>query len=49
MSANQGTLRHPRSAVLAHQASCLNLVTHAVIVWHTVSMAAGVEQLKQAG
>ena len=35
--------------MLAHQASCLNLVTNAVIVWNTVYMAAAVEQLKQEG
>jgi hypothetical protein len=47
--ANKGQLRHPRGEVLAHQASCLNLVTNAVIVWNTVYMAAAVEQLKQEG
>src|ERR671922_420282 len=47
--ANQGHLRHPRGEVLAHQASCLNLVTNAVIVWNTVYMAAAVAQLKQEG
>jgi TnpA family transposase len=47
--ANKGQLRHPRGEVLAHQASCLNLVTNAVIVWNTVYMAAVVEQLKQEG
>jgi Tn3 transposase DDE domain len=47
--ANKGQLRHPRGEVLAHQASYLNLVTNAVIVWNTVYMAAAVEQLKQEG
>jgi hypothetical protein len=47
--ANKGHLRHPRGEVLAHQASCLNLVTNAVIVWNTVYMAVAVEQLKQEG
>jgi hypothetical protein len=47
--ANQGHLRHPRGEVLTHQASCLNLVTNAVIVWNTVYMAAVVEQVKQEG
>jgi Tn3 transposase DDE domain len=46
---NQGHLRHPRGEVLAHQASCLNRVTNAVIVWNTVYMAAAVEQLEQEG
>src|SRR5712671_807760 len=47
--ANKGHLRHPRGEHLAHQASCLNLVTNAVIVWNTVYMAAVVEQLKREG
>jgi hypothetical protein len=47
--ANKGQLRHPRGEVLAHRASCLNLVMNAVIVWNTVYMAAAVEQLKQEG
>ena len=49
MIANKGTLRHRRGEVLAHQASCLDLVTKAVIVWNTVYMAAVVEHLTQAG
>jgi TnpA family transposase len=47
--ANKGHLRHPRGEHLAHQASCLKLVTNAGIVWNTVYMAAVVEQLKQEG
>jgi hypothetical protein len=47
--ANKVQPRHPRGEVLAHQASCLNLVTNAVIVWKPVYMAAAVEQLKQEG
>jgi Tn3 transposase DDE domain len=47
--ANKGYLRHPREEVLAHQASCLNLVTNAVIGWNTVYMTAVVEQLQQEG
>jgi TnpA family transposase len=49
MIANKGTLRHPRGEHLAHQASCLNLLTNAVIIWNTVYMAAVVEQLQQEG
>jgi TnpA family transposase len=49
MSANKGQLRHRRGEALTHQALCRNLVTNAVLVWHTVYMAAGVEQLKQEG
>jgi TnpA family transposase len=47
--ANKGHLRHPRGEHWAHQASCLNLVTNAVIVWNTMYMAAVVEQLRQEG
>ena len=43
--ANNGHLRCRRGEALAHQASCLNLVTNAVMVWKTVYMAAAVEQL----
>ena len=43
--ANTGHLRDRRGEALAHQASCLTLVTNAVMVWNTVSMAAAVEQL----
>ena len=43
--ANNGHLRYRRGEALAHQASCLNLVTNAVMVWNTVYMAAAVEQL----
>ena len=45
----RGTSVIPVGEHLAHQASCLNLVTNAVIVWNTVYMAAVVEQLKQEG
>jgi TnpA family transposase len=47
--ANRGQLRRRRGEELAHQASCLNLVTNAVMVWNTVYMTAVVEQLKQEG
>jgi TnpA family transposase len=49
MVANKGQLHQSRGEALTHQALCLNLVTNAVIVWHTVYMAAVVEQLKQEG
>ena len=45
MVANKGQLRRKRGEELANQASCLNLVTNAVILWNTVYMAAAVEQL----
>jgi TnpA family transposase len=40
MVANKGQLRRKRSEELTHQASCLNLVTNAVILWNTVYMTA---------
>jgi len=49
MVANKGQRRQSRGEAFTHQALCLNLVTHAVIVWNTVYMAAVVEQLKQEG
>jgi hypothetical protein len=47
--ANRGQLRCRRGEELAYQASCLNLVTNAVMVWNTVCIMAVVEQLKQEG
>ena len=47
--ANQGQLRRRRPDDLTHHALCLNLVTKAIIVWHTVSMAAVIAQLQQEG
>jgi len=49
MIANKGQLRRKRGEELANQASCLNLVTNAVILWNTVYMTAVIEQLKQEG
>ena len=49
MIANKGHLRRKRGEELVNQASCLNLVTNAVIVWNTVYMAAAVAQLKREG
>ena len=42
MIANKGQLRRKRGEELVNQASCLNLVTNAVIVWNTVYMAEAV-------
>jgi TnpA family transposase len=47
--ANRGQLRRRRGEELAYQASCLNLVTNAVMVWNTVYMTAVMEQLKPEG
>jgi hypothetical protein len=49
MIANKGYLRRKRGAELINQASGLNLVTNAVIVWNTVYMAEAVAQLKREG
>ena len=47
MIANKG--RTPEPQLLANQASCLNLVTNAVILWNTVYMAEAVAQLRREG
>jgi hypothetical protein len=49
MIANKGQLRRKRGEELVNQASCLNLVTNAIILWNTVSMAEVVAQLKREG
>lgn len=49
MIANKGQLRRKRGEELVNQASCLNLVTNAVILWNTVYMAQAVAQLKREG
>ena len=49
MIANKGQLRRKRGDKLVNQASCLNLVTNAVILWNTVYMAEAVAQLKREG
>ncbi len=49
MIANKGQLRRKRGDELVNQASCLNLVTNAVILWNTVYMAEAVAQLKREG
>lgn len=49
MIANKGHLRRKRGDELVNQASSLNLVTNAIIVWNTVYMAEAVAQLKREG
>lgn len=49
MIANKGQLRRKRGDELVNQASGLNLVTNAVILWNTVYMAEAVAQLKREG
>jgi hypothetical protein len=40
-------LRRKQEEGLTHQASCLNLVTNAVIIWNTVYMAKAIDFLGQ--
>ena len=47
--ADKGHVRRRRSEDLANQVSCLNLVTHAVILWNTVYMSEVVAQLRREG
>ena len=49
MIANKGHRRRKRGDELVNQARCLNLVTNAVILWNTVSLAEAVAQLKREG
>src|SRR5262249_51137265 len=49
MIANKGQLRRKSGDELVNQASCLNLITNAVILWNTVYMAEAIAQLKQEG
>lgn len=44
--AHQGQIRQRQDEDLVNQASCLNLVTNAVVAWNTVYMAAAINQLK---
>jgi rRNA maturation protein Nop10 len=47
--AHLGQIRQRNSEDLTNQASCLNLVTNAVVVWNTVYMTAAIKQLKAEG
>ena len=47
--AHQGQVRRGQPEDQANQASCLNLVTNAVIAWNTVYMAAVIDRLKAKG
>ena len=49
MIANKGHVRRKRGEDLANQASCLKLVTNAVILWNTVYMSQVVTQLRCGG
>jgi hypothetical protein len=47
--ANEGKIRQRYEEDQANQASCLTLVTNAVITWNTVYMAAVLDQLRAEG
>ena len=47
--ANEGKIRRNQEEDQTNQASCLNLVTNAVVTWNTVYMTAVIEQLKKEG
>ncbi len=47
--ANLGRLYRRQYEEQVNQASCLNLVTNAVVIWNTVYMTAVLEQLKKEG
>jgi TnpA family transposase len=49
MIANKGQLRRKRGDELLNQASCLNLITNAVILGNIVYMAETIAQLKREG
>ena len=45
--ANRGKIRRKQEEAQANQASCLNLVTNAVVLWNTVYMGAAIDQLRK--
>jgi TnpA family transposase len=47
--AHQGQIRQRQEEELTNQASCLNLVTNAVVTWNTLYMEAAIEQLISEG
>jgi TnpA family transposase len=47
--ANEGKIRRRHYEEQLNQASCLNLVTNAVVLWNTVYMSAVLDQLKAQG
>jgi TnpA family transposase len=47
--ANEGKIRRRYYEEQLNQASCLNLVTNAVVLWNTVYMKAALDQLKAEG
>ncbi len=47
--AHQGAIRQRYEDDLSNQASCLNLVTNAVVTWNTLYMEAAIKQLRSEG
>jgi len=47
--ANGGKIRRKQEEEQNNQASCLNLLTNAVVAWNTVYMTAAIDQLKREG
>src|SRR5262249_46001284 len=47
--ADQGGISHRRLPGVMNKASCLSLVSNAILIWNTLQMARIVETLRQAG
>lgn len=47
--ANEGKIRRKQQEQQTNQASCLNLITNAIVVWNTVYMTAALDQLRAEG
>ncbi len=47
--AHQGAIRQRHEEELTNQASCLNLITNAVVTWNTIYMEAAINQLLSEG
>ena len=47
--AHQGAIRQRQEEELTNQASCLNLITNAVVTWNTLYMEAAINQLRSEG
>ncbi len=44
-----GAIRQRHEEELTNQASCLNLITNAVVTWNTMYMEAAINQLRSEG
>jgi TnpA family transposase len=47
--AHQGAIRQRHEEELTNQASCLNLITNAVVTWNTIYIEAALNQLRSEG